>query len=90
VAKTTLLACRVDGQTFAYRDHCPICDDTLAGAELADARLRCPRCRTDFDVVHAGAGVKVAGGVHLDPLPLLIRDGVPSVALRGAATGVPA
>jgi Fe-S cluster biogenesis protein NfuA/nitrite reductase/ring-hydroxylating ferredoxin subunit len=90
VAGTTVLACRVDGQTFAYRDHCPICDDTLAGAELTDTQLRCPRCRTDFDVVHAGAGLGRAAGAHLDPLPLLTRDGVLSVALRGEVMGAPA
>jgi Fe-S cluster biogenesis protein NfuA/nitrite reductase/ring-hydroxylating ferredoxin subunit len=87
VATTTLLACRVDDRTYAYRDHCPVCDDTLAGAELRDARLRCPRCQTDFDVTHAGAG---PDGVHLDPLPLLTRDGVLSVALRGEPMGAPA
>lgn len=86
VAGTTLLACRVGDQTFAYRDHCPVCDDSLAGATLADALLRCPRCHTDYDVVRAGAG---ANGAHLDPLPLLLRDGVLSVAMR-APLGAPA
>ncbi len=78
VAAATLLACRIDGQLFAYRDRCPVCDDTLAGSELDGALLRCPRCGSAFDVVHAGAG---ADGTHLDPLPLLDREGVPSVAL---------
>ncbi|OBG52529.1 NifU family protein [Mycobacterium sp. E735] len=78
VAATTVLACRVGDQTFAYRDHCPVCNTTLAGAKLHGAQLRCPNCRTDFDAVHAGAG---ANGAHLDPLPLLTRDGVLSVAL---------
>jgi Fe-S cluster biogenesis protein NfuA/nitrite reductase/ring-hydroxylating ferredoxin subunit len=86
-AGTTLLACRVDNQIFAYRDHCPVCDDTLAGAELQDTRLRCPRCQADFDVVHAGAGLD---GAHLDPVPVLTRDGVPSVALRGEPMGASA
>ena len=58
VAGTTLLACRIDGQVFAYRDHCPVCDDTLAGAGLQGALLRCPRCGSQFDVVHAGAGAE--------------------------------
>jgi hypothetical protein len=49
--------------------------------------LRCPRCQTDFDVVHAGAGPDDA---HLEPLPLLPRDGVLSVALQAEPTGVPA
>jgi nitrite reductase/ring-hydroxylating ferredoxin subunit len=87
VSGTTLLACRVDDQAYAYRDHCPVCDDTLAGAELRDARLRCPRCRMEFDVAHAGAGPDGPAGAHLDPLPLLARDGVLSVALRGEAIG---
>jgi Fe-S cluster biogenesis protein NfuA/nitrite reductase/ring-hydroxylating ferredoxin subunit len=84
VSGTTVLACRVDDQTFAYRDYCPVCDDSLAGAALHGALLRCPRCPADFDVVHAGAG---PDGAHLDPLPLLTRDGVLSVALRGEAIG---
>lgn len=85
IGGTTVLACRVADQTFAYRDHCPVCDGTLAGAELRGAQLRCPRCRSHFDVVHAGAG---SGEAHLDPLPLLVRDGVLSAALQ--ETGVPA
>ena len=63
---------------FAYRDHCPVCDDSLAGAALSEALLECPRCHTQFDVVHAGAATN---GAHLEPLPLLPRDGVLSVAL---------
>ena len=86
VAGTTLLVCRVGDQTLAYRDHCPVCDDSLAGAHLHGTVLDCPRCGTHFDVVRAGAG---PDGTHLEPLPMLSRDGVPSVALReplGAAT----
>lgn len=83
IAGTTMLACRVGDDIFAYRDHCPVCDDTLAGAALADRLLHCPRCGTGFDVVRAGAG---ANGAHLDPLPLLARDGVLSVALACAVT----
>ncbi len=90
VGGSTLLACRVRDDTFAYRDHCPVCDDTLQGAKLHDAFLRCPRCQVDFDVVHAGAGRDVPGGAHLDPLPLLTREGVLSVALRGERLGAPA
>lgn len=81
VAGTRVLACRVGDQVLAYRDHCPNCRDSLAGAQLREALLRCPRCQTDFDVTHAGAG---PDGVHLEPLPLLPRDGVLSVALQSA------
>ncbi len=89
VAGTTLLVCRVGDDLVAYRDHCPVCDDSLQGADLHDALLRCPRCQVDFDVVHAGAGLSVSGRAHLDPLPLLTRDGVLSVALRDEAMGAP-
>ncbi|MGZ4583126.1 MAG: Rieske (2Fe-2S) protein, partial [Mycobacterium sp.] len=90
IAGSTVLACRVDDRTFAYRDHCPVCDDTLAGASLRDSLLECPGCGTRFDVVHAGAGLNAPTGAHLDPLPLLARDGVLSVALRPEVTGAPA
>ncbi|GAB1813237.1 NifU family protein [Mycobacterium sp. MUNTM1] len=78
VSGTAVLACRVGDLPLAYRDHCPVCDDSLAGAQLRDVLLGCPRCGTQFDIVHAGAG---PNGAHLEPLPLLLRDGVPSVAL---------
>lgn len=78
VAATALLVCRVGDLPLAYRDHCPVCGDSLAGARLNETMLGCPRCGTQFDIVHAGAG---PDGAHLEPLPLLPRDGVPSVAL---------
>jgi Fe-S cluster biogenesis protein NfuA/nitrite reductase/ring-hydroxylating ferredoxin subunit len=81
VSGTTLLACRIGDLPLAYRDHCPVCDESLAGAQLRETLLGCPRCGTQFDVVHAGAG---PDGTHLEPLPLLLRDGVPSVALAEA------
>ena len=90
VAETVVVACRVGDQLFAYRDHCPVCDDSLAGAELDGALLRCPRCQSDFDVVHAGAGVADRSPGHLDPIPLLTRDGLLSVALRDEAIGASA
>jgi Fe-S cluster biogenesis protein NfuA/nitrite reductase/ring-hydroxylating ferredoxin subunit len=90
IAETTVLACRVDDQMFAYRDHCPVCEDTLAGSELHGPLLRCTRCGSDFDVEHAGAGVVAGAAGHLDPIPLLTRDGVLSVALRGEPLGASA
>jgi Fe-S cluster biogenesis protein NfuA/nitrite reductase/ring-hydroxylating ferredoxin subunit len=82
VAGATVVGCRVGEALFAYRDHCPVCDDTLAGAALHDALLVCPRCHIRFDVVRAGVG---PGAAHLEPLPLLPRDGVLSVALGSEA-----
>jgi hypothetical protein len=40
-------------------------------------------------VVHAGAGLDGAPA-HLEPLPLLMRDGVLSLALQQAPTGLSA
>jgi Fe-S cluster biogenesis protein NfuA/nitrite reductase/ring-hydroxylating ferredoxin subunit len=79
VARVTALACRVGADVFAYRDRCPGCLGTLAGAQLRGAVLRCPGCGAGFDAVHAGAGV--GGDSHLEPLPVLMRDGVLSMAV---------
>src|SRR5579875_46813 len=79
VAGVPVLACRVGDRLYAYRDHCPGCEGSLAGAQLQDALLRCPRCHARFDVVHAGAGLDDTTA-HLDPIPLLVRDGVLSLA----------
>jgi Fe-S cluster biogenesis protein NfuA/nitrite reductase/ring-hydroxylating ferredoxin subunit len=92
----SVLACRVGDQLYAYRDHCPVCDGSLAGAALhrgvgtAGSVLRCPRCRSHFDVVHAGACLDNGGDCHLDPIPLLVRDGVVSIAVPAEPMGAPA
>ncbi|BBZ34518.1 NifU family protein [Mycolicibacterium confluentis] len=95
VGGTGVLACRVGDSLYAYRDHCPSCGDSLSGAALhraagsRDAVLRCPRCHAHYDAVHAGAGLGDTFG-HLDPLPLLIRDGVLSLAVDVEPTEVSA
>ncbi|MBO0879484.1 MAG: NifU family protein [Mycobacterium sp.] len=96
VASVSMLACRVGDQLYAYRDHCPACDGSMAGAVLhrqataAAPVLRCPRCHAHFDVVHAGAGLDDGTDCHLDPIPLLVRDGVLSIAVPAESIGAPA
>jgi len=99
VAGAVVLACRVGDQLYAYRDHCPACEGSLAGAALhrrttpAEPVLRCPRCHAHFDVVHAGAGLDgLDNGAqrHLDPFPLLRREGVLSIAVPAEPMGAPA
>src|SRR5271156_1795903 len=96
VAGVVVLACRVGDQLYAYRDHCPACDGSLAGAALhrraagGDPVLRCPRCHAHFDVVHAGAGLDDGAACHLDPIPLLLRDGVLSLAVPAEPIGASA
>jgi len=84
VGGMTALACRVGADVFAYRDRCSSCLGTLAGAQLRGAVLQCPNCGAGFDVVHAGAGV--GGDSHLDPIPVLVRDGVLSMAVPQGVT----
>jgi Fe-S cluster biogenesis protein NfuA/nitrite reductase/ring-hydroxylating ferredoxin subunit len=98
VAGVPILACRVGDDLFAYHDRCGRCHDSMAGAALhrpmgapiGQAVLRCPRCHAHFDAVRAGAGVDDAAesASHLDPIPLLSRGGVWSVAVLAEATGV--
>ncbi|BBY67207.1 NifU family protein [Mycolicibacterium helvum] len=98
VAGTTVLACRIGDELFAYHDRCGSCDASLAGAALhrrmgaaiGGPVLRCPRCRAHFDVIHGGAAVDADAGpeVHLDPIPLLVRDGVLSMAVQPTPTAV--
>jgi Fe-S cluster biogenesis protein NfuA/nitrite reductase/ring-hydroxylating ferredoxin subunit len=93
IAGLTIVACRVGDDLFAYRDHCPACDKSLAGAVLhrrvgfpvGDAVLRCPTCLAHFDAVHAGA--RVDGDGHLEPLPVLVRSGELSVAVPVGVSG---
>jgi Fe-S cluster biogenesis protein NfuA/nitrite reductase/ring-hydroxylating ferredoxin subunit len=98
IAGLPILACRVGDDLFAYHDRCGRCHDSMAGAALhrpmgapiGQAVLRCPRCQAHFDVVHAGAGLDdvAENASHLDPIPLLRRDGVLSVAVLAEPTGV--
>lgn len=93
IAGLVVLACRVGDNLFAYRDHCPGCDRSLAGAALhrrvgypvGDAVLRCPNCLAHFDAVRAGA--RVDGDGHLEPLPVLVRSGELSVAVPVGVSG---
>jgi Fe-S cluster biogenesis protein NfuA/nitrite reductase/ring-hydroxylating ferredoxin subunit len=100
VAGVPILACRIGDELYAYHDRCGRCHESMAGtalhrpmgAPIGQAVLRCPRCHAHFDAVHAGAGVDDAADAsaqgHLDPIPLLLRDGVLSVAVLAEATGV--
>ena len=98
VEGTDLLLCRLLSGVYAYRDSCAGCGSSLAAAGLqrspatpGSAVLTCPSCGAHFDVRRAGAGLDDER--HLDPVPLLERDGVVEVAvraLRADAAAVPA
>ncbi|WP_431239499.1 NifU family protein [Mycolicibacterium aichiense] len=89
VGDTVVLACRPAEKVLAYLDRCPGCADSLAGARLSGDVLRCPRCHARYDVVHAGAGI-AGTSEHLEPVPVLTRDGVLSLAVTGEPIGASA
>lgn len=93
VAGLPILVCRIGEQLFAYRDRCPACTNSLAGATLqrraggrtGDAVLRCPACRAHFDPRRAGLRLDGDDGAEpMAPLPVLVRDGVLAVAVPAA------
>jgi nitrite reductase/ring-hydroxylating ferredoxin subunit len=81
----------VGSELYAYRDRCPGCGGGLGGGALerrlggraGDAVLRCPTCRAHYDVRHAGRGIDDPER-HLEPVPLLVTDGVVTLALPAA------
>ncbi|WP_427174282.1 NifU family protein [Arthrobacter sp. 92] len=92
VSGLEVLACRIGTDIYAFVDRCPRCTRQMPGASLQRALaaplggglLRCPHCRSHFDVRKAGVCLEDRN-LHLDPLPLLLRGGVPSVAVPTAA-----
>lgn len=99
VGGLAVLACRIGDDLFAFRDHCARCTTSMAGATLArraghaagTAVLTCPTCHAHYDVRRAGASIDAASdsdsgsdSEHLDPLPLLVTDGVVTVAVPTA------
>lgn len=87
-----IVGCRVGSDLYAFLDRCGRCAGSLAGAMLGrllggaagDAALRCPSCGAHFAVRRAGACIEQAE-LHLDPLPLLVRDGLATVAVPSEA-----
>jgi nitrite reductase/ring-hydroxylating ferredoxin subunit len=83
---------RIGSDLFAYRDRCPACGGALAdgaverrlGGRAGDAVLRCPTCGAHFDVRRAGRGLDGTDD-HLEPVPLLVTDGVVTLAVPGEA-----
>jgi nitrite reductase/ring-hydroxylating ferredoxin subunit len=89
----SVVGLRIGGDLYAYRDSCPGCGGSLVdgaverrlGGGPGDAVLRCPTCSAHFDVRRAGRGLDGTDD-HLEPVPLLVADGVVSLAVPGAVT----
>ncbi len=92
IAGLVVCACRIGNDVFCFRDRCAHCGQSLAGGvverRLGDpvgtGVLRCGSCHAHFDVRRAGAGLDDPSE-HLEPLPVLVRDGILSVAVPSAA-----
>ncbi|MDQ1643480.1 MAG: hypothetical protein QOJ90_2831 [Actinomycetota bacterium] len=83
-----VLLARLLSGVYAYRDLCAGCGAAFEGAGLerapaapASAVLTCRGCGARYDVRRAGADLQDAAR-HLEPIPLLERDGVVEVAMR--------
>jgi Fe-S cluster biogenesis protein NfuA/nitrite reductase/ring-hydroxylating ferredoxin subunit len=88
VAGLDVLLCRLLSGMYAYRDSCAACGSSFEGAGMrrspatpGSAVLTCRGCGAHFDVRHAGVDLDDPTR-HLDPVPLLERDGVVEVAVR--------
>jgi Fe-S cluster biogenesis protein NfuA/nitrite reductase/ring-hydroxylating ferredoxin subunit len=80
VAGRDVLFCRLEENLYAYGARCPECDADLGAASLAGRTLGCPGCGQAYDVVQAGRA-PARPELHLDPFPLLTRNGRTQVAL---------
>jgi Fe-S cluster biogenesis protein NfuA/nitrite reductase/ring-hydroxylating ferredoxin subunit len=88
VGQTSIVGCRIGADLYAFLDRCGRCAATLASASLGrllggaigDGALCCPACGAHFAVRRAGACLEQSE-LHLDPLPLLLNQGVATVAL---------
>jgi Fe-S cluster biogenesis protein NfuA/nitrite reductase/ring-hydroxylating ferredoxin subunit len=92
VAGQDVLLCRLLSGVYAYRDVCAACGAAFEGAGLqrapsvpGSAVLTCRGCSAHFDVRRAGVDLDVPER-HLEPVPLLERDGVVEVAVRTPVT----
>lgn len=85
---TSVLVCRLGSELFAYQDRCARCEASMSGSALSrrlgaavgEAVLRCPGCQVHYDVRRAGACLD-DDALRLVPVPLLVEDGIPSVAV---------
>ena len=87
-----IVGCRVGSDLYAFVDRCGRCAASMTEASLGrllgggagDGALRCPTCGAHFAVRRAGACMEQPE-LHLDPLPLLVRAGMATVAVPSEA-----
>jgi Fe-S cluster biogenesis protein NfuA/nitrite reductase/ring-hydroxylating ferredoxin subunit len=78
-----LILCKIEDQFYAYYDRCPGCNMPLHMGKLEAGALTC-HLEHRYDIQHAGRGLH-GNTLHLEPLPLLVQNGVVKVALSPVA-----
>jgi Fe-S cluster biogenesis protein NfuA/nitrite reductase/ring-hydroxylating ferredoxin subunit len=78
-----VLFCWVEDSLYAYGARCPSCEADLGAGLLVDRSLTCPACGQAYDTVQAGRAID-RPDLHLDPFPILTRNGRTQVALPSA------
>jgi Fe-S cluster biogenesis protein NfuA/nitrite reductase/ring-hydroxylating ferredoxin subunit len=87
VAAAGIAFCRIGDQRYAYRDRCPACESSVAGADLDGESIRCPGCGRRFDVRLAGR-CQEEPALNLEPVPLLGDEKGFRIAVPQAGAGV--
>jgi nitrite reductase/ring-hydroxylating ferredoxin subunit len=83
VLGVALILCKAAGQLYAYRDRCPACNLPLHLGTLEAGVLAC-RAGHRFSVRNAGVSPDDAH-LHLEPVPLVLKEGMVEVALASEA-----
>jgi Fe-S cluster biogenesis protein NfuA/nitrite reductase/ring-hydroxylating ferredoxin subunit len=78
VSGASLLFLKVDGALYAYRNACPGCGDPIERGVFRGTELACPACGKRYDVHQAGRCLDDAT-LHMEPVPLLVRNGTVKV-----------
>jgi Fe-S cluster biogenesis protein NfuA/nitrite reductase/ring-hydroxylating ferredoxin subunit len=88
IEQMRLIICKVNETFYAYRNRCPACNVPFDAGDLAGGILSCALGHR-YDILHAGRCVDIPSA-HLDPFPLLFKEGVVKVALtRNVADATP-
>jgi Fe-S cluster biogenesis protein NfuA/nitrite reductase/ring-hydroxylating ferredoxin subunit len=87
VLGSSLILCRSAGNIYAYRDRCPACNLPLHLGTLQAGVIAC-RSGHRFSVRDAGRGADDSH-LHLDPIPVVIKDGNIQAALAPSELETP-
>lgn len=82
-AGISIVLCNAGGTYFAYRDNCPACNTPLHLGLVSGDVIVCHLGHA-FNLRRAGLSLENPA-LHLEPLPLLVQDGIVKVAFQREA-----